>query len=481
MSFSAVRSPARYSPDIRRLRERVPGVNYDAHCISRDGPSATRAARWTTLKQAYGSRHMYDIAEFSLWSDEKQDFRRPEHLEMQWILQAYQAVDVLLIWPEIHIITETAPNPLPLTVGCVAARFLPANWVEKSDFSRVNTSYANPRLPNPVSFILPRWTSPNDEQKRSILLGLLNLANVKAVTWLGPSCYVELHTGDDRTYGRHSLPGMVGGKRTTYHHSDVDLWVNDMGDLARARAIDPGAVTTGPRLQDRTNYLEVGAGVLQPGVRLAGSLNLRSGQFANVEQSTSAGVRLRKNRGKVVMTAANHGFLETDEVYHPSVLHGSKVGDIVERWLAQDIAMVQLIPSVGVKNEEYFEATAPRRLLRASEAATGGWCSVDGMSTGLVFLQRTGERAVQIHLQEAAPGIANHTVEYEGEMLFSTFGPNGGAAAAGVCGAPIVEEDDPEQEWFGGGGVCGFYRQGNAFMAITPALDDLINSGWEIF
>ena len=305
-----------------------------------------------------------------------------------------------------------------------------------------------------MTFRIPKWTEPSDEQVHDITAKLMELASIQATNFTGVFIQVELKN-DGRTYNRHSLPGRVGGISTLYHLDSESFW-SKMTDYALTRLIDPS-----DELQaggDRSNYLQHGLGVLQPDVCLGPSPTTAAGTYADSRMCTSAGVCLRDSRGIIVITAANHGFMDSDEVFHPTTVTGEKIGDICERWPAQDVAMIKLRPSIQFSNVEYFQATIPRRLLRLSETSYGQWCSADGMSCGIVFLQREGKRGVVPKYQideRVTSGINIPVLTFMHEGLYSTFGPIGGLVSEGICGAPIVEEDTSSEEQ-DGGGICDF-------------------------
>lgn len=475
----------RLSPNIDQLRRQMPYVNYNAsditpsrhahpHLSASSSPSQTNTPsqvtlkpRWKTLKSGYGSRHEHDVAEFSLWNDESQRFKFPNPAQMQWVKEYYKATEVRFEFPVIIVITNHIPDPLPLTVACVAARFVPSAPLDT--MPRINSNYATPRLPDPVPFVVQKWASPAKGEIEMIVSALLQLCSPKAINWHGPYCFVELRADDDRVYQRHSLPGVVAGKTTTYHHAATDLWENTE-HRALLRVVNPQASAAVGAPQDKTNYLQQGTGVLQPGVRIASAIS-------DHQRTTTCGIRLRHQDGRVIVTVANHGIPDSAEVYHPSSApsEGSKIGDIIERWPVQDVAMVSLNPAIRFTNNEYFEATPPRQLLRSDYAPEGAWCSCDGMSTGVVFLQCQGARISDIH-----PEVTNG-VKYRTEKIYSAFGPLGGEATEGICGAPIVQEGDELYGGDGGGGICGMFRFGNSLFAIAPVLDDLIDAGWELY
>lgn len=412
---------------------------------------------------------MRDVAEFSLWDEFSQSFRQPTTDETKWIMGFYQAEEVIFTFPIIKIKTKSPPEPLPLTVACVAVQFLPSTADAPPPPSV--TAYANPRLPDPISYHLPAWGSPSKTQQRDIIAALAELTSVQSVTWLGSRCFVELRH-DSSHHKSHSLPGYVAGKPTVYHYAEEGgLW-GGMANRARSRAIDPGDIEA--PCQDTTNYLQEGIGQLQPGVRLANSLDSRGPSFADKELSTTCGVRLKRNT-EVVVTGANHGMVDCDDVYHPCTLGGAKIGEIVHRWPKLDVAMVSLIPAIQFNNDEYFQANAPTRLLRSDDLNDGAWYSADGMSTGLVFFQCIGTKASGIEISASTRAVVYHT-----EKVLGVFGPVGKDPVEGICGAPIVEESCPVQG-VQGGGIASFFHYGNESLAVSPVLDELIEAGWELY
>jgi hypothetical protein len=112
-----------------------------------------------------------------------------------------------------------------------------------------------------------------------------------------------------------------------------------------------------------------------------------TGLRAKVYRFPTCGILLRKGASMCV-SVANHGFLAGDEVFHPAA-DGDKIGDIVDRYLELDIAMVQLTPAhySHFSNQAYFQAEPPKRLADTSNLIKGTWFEVDGMSTGMLSFQ----------------------------------------------------------------------------------------------
>jgi hypothetical protein len=332
-------------------------------------------------------------------------------------------------------------------------------------------------MPDPIaSFTLPRRRNPTREQMMAIVKALCELANVHAVNFYSPFIFVELHSNNGEIYEAHSLPGRVAGHVTLYHHIGAPFW-KEMVNQAHERLIDPSQGTaSGTRQEDNTDYL-LATNALHPGVRLESSTTTEQGAYAESSRSTTAGALLRGPSGQIRMTAANHGFLNSDEVYHPTN-SGTRIGDIDERWKIHDIALVKLNPSIHFDNSIYFQVRSPTRLLRGNDIQQGTWYAVDGMSTGLVYLFSRGVRLEVPPRSACFPPIEYSDFLDENiihQSVFVTAGPTGGGAADGLCGAPIIEDD-----FDCGGGVAGFFQLADGNHCLAPVLDELIDRGWAI-
>lgn len=61
---------------------------------------------------------------------------------------------------------------------------------------------------------------------------LADLVNVRRVNFFPHTIVVELVVGDGRVYARGSLPGIVAGLATTYHHASISFF-----DLVRSHLL----------------------------------------------------------------------------------------------------------------------------------------------------------------------------------------------------------------------------------------------------
>ncbi|KAF8417694.1 hypothetical protein EV426DRAFT_681956 [Tirmania nivea] len=335
---------------------------------------------------SYGSRHILDDAPFSLWDSEIYDFRSPSYLE---------------IWPEMIIEMLSPPSPISLTVASVAVPFVPPGF--KPKHLSVSSNIANPRIPDPV---------PQICQQKVIYTALAAIASVTAINYIPPTIYVELDATDGRTYAQHSLPGRVGGLSTMYHHSR----------------------------NDKTNYY-VEWKCLCPGVILESASVSTRESYRTLTMATTAGILVKStfNTDAPRLTVANHGFLGTNDVFHPTV-EGVKIGEITESMIS---------------------------------ARVGSWCSLDSMSSGLVFARITG---VKNKPAVRHSGVVIPTIKLPMEHIMQLMGPTGGAVTVGICGAAIVVDDEED------GGVVGFFQLGEegGDWATCPALDDLMDRGWSV-
>lgn len=425
-----------------------------------------RLCSWVT-NNGYGARHASDPAPFSLWDDLVHDFRSPTPEERKWIVDAFRAESVTYSWPDIIIETRYPPNPIPLTVACVASTFIPAgsNW----PYLATNTDYSNPRLTDPLfSHIqLPKWGRPSEEQREAVLQAMSKFVTVQAINYIAPIIIVEIAMDDGRSYSNRSLPGRVGGLLTVYHHSHTPFW--PLACQSRERCITPGTV------QDTTNYFLTDLQTLCPGVRVECGVTCRDGDDLDTTMASTAGVELRNtDSGDIRLTVSNHRFINSDEVYHPSSRNGGVcIGHIDERFEALDVALVKPYPSTTFTNGEYFQAQPPNRLLRSTDIQNHTWCCADGMASGAVFLRVAG---VKDRSPPRPPGIVVPFTEFITENIYRLHGPTAGSIREGVCGAPIVVDDNED------GGIVGFFHLGaeGSAWALSPCLDDLIDRGWTL-
>jgi hypothetical protein len=469
---------SRLAPDVPALRQRMPYFNYGPSVLSHAHPAPevhSPTSNWAGPR-GYGGRHRLDEAPFSLWDEDKHDFRLPTSSETTWLVTQYKASAIDFQFPVMVIETTDPPKLLPLTVATVAVNFVspPSTPIARNasgmrleplyDARPIGfpTNYAGMRGPkDPLQFSFRKWIEPTNEELKSLVDALFGFCNPRMVHILSFSIIIELHVDDQRTYESGSLPRRIGGFSAHYHHS-LESAFEGLSVQGRERLINPTAST-----QDNANYLQV-YNELCPGVRVESGQVTNMGQYAQFSMSTTAGILVRDNHGNQRLTVSNHGFLYGNEVFHPSN-NGVQIGVIDERWESLDIALVKLNPSVEFTNDTYFEARRPRRLLRSQEIPQGTFFSIDGMSTGLVYMQAQGLSL------DIPPRPQNGTnVTFVKLRIYRCFGAMAAVPRDGVCGAALVEDDSEE------GGVAGFFQNGNSHYALSPCLDEFIDRSWGV-
>ena len=332
----------------------------------------------------------------------------------------------------------------------------------------METDYAGSgAVPDPVSFKLRKWVRPTELELGDIVDALAVSAIRDIYIYiLCPYIIVKLQHDDGRVYGKWSLPRRIAGFSAVYHH-------NSTGVFKTAYILGrEGLITPTDHAWDDGDYLTK-YHELYPGVKVESALVSNEGACAKMATATSFGALLRDNHGNQRLTTTNHGFPNSQEVYHPSHT-GRRIGEIDERWEALDIALVKLDPSITFSNQLYFEAKPPKKLLRSSQTVDGSWCCVDGMSTGAVYLQTRG-LALHIPPRPAVtPGQNQFQIPFSRHAMCRGYGAFGGTVKNGMCGAPIVDDEDDS------GGVIGFFQLATADWAFTPVLDELIDAGWSV-
>jgi hypothetical protein len=369
--------------------------------------------------------------------------------------------------------TSNPPKPVPLTVACIPAIFVPPGQGRK--YLMGLAPYVGPRVRDPCPHLSwGRMRTPTKSQMADVISVLMEFVSIKKVHFFPTSIVVELVYGDGRVYTNGSLPAFMAGLWVSYHHDSVPFF-ESIKDHTRERLLDPGRYLPGPLIgplpQDGTNYLrEPSWRILNPGVRVSTGPATGSGTYADVVQSTTCGILLRKG-ASMRISVANHGFLAGDEVFHPTA-DGDKIGDIVNRYPELDIAMIQLTPAhfSHFSNQTYFQAEPPKRLANSSNLIKGAWFEVDGMSTGMISflcLRRTFHRPVR------PPGHPKIPIlEWKRDTAFRIFGASSPELMDGLCGAPFVEVET--------GNVAGFFHLANGDWAVCAGLDDLVAEGWEV-
>ncbi|MCJ1240729.1 hypothetical protein MMC14_008733 [Varicellaria rhodocarpa] len=437
-------------------------------------PDSATQNHWSGFR-SYGGRHKHDEAPFSLWDEDDKDFRLPTTLESKWLETRYHATAIDFQFPVIVIETSSPPHPLPLTVAAVAAKFVlpPPEPIRNASGMRLRpifdarpmkdpTDYTGLRSQNdPLDFAFKKWIRPTDHQLQLLAEAISRVCSPRRVHILCPRIIVELRCDDERTYQARSLRRSLGGYAVHYYHSK-DSAFEGLCVQGKERPISPTALT-----QDTCNYLQE-LDMLCPGIQVSFANATKTGPYAQVSVPTTAGILLRNNHGQQRLTVSNQGFLNNEQVFHP-IHHGTRIGEIDNRWEHLDVALVKLNPSVIFTNTSYTEAKVPRHLLRSCEIHDGKHFAVDGISAGFVFLQVQG---LSMYFPER-PRSATE-IDFTKFTIFRRLGTSDDVPWEGMCGAAIVEDDAYH------GVVAGFFHMGNADYAMAPCLDEIIDCSWGV-
>ncbi|PKX90721.1 uncharacterized protein P174DRAFT_376226 [Aspergillus novofumigatus IBT 16806] len=459
-------TPIRLSPQVQRIQSCSPYTD-----IFTNAPVASFRSRENTQHRgltlshahpdlnrwqnsgSWGARHINDTAPFTLWDAENRKFRTPDRNEMQWIHKKFGDGNLgqsgWFMWIE----TANPPQPIPLTLACMPVIFVGIGACPTEAIPE--TPYPNPRIQDPCpTLIWPKMAFPTKQQNITLLRALEPFV-----------CY-----GDGRTYEPRSLPGIVAGRTTLYHHADEPFYPK-MRNQTRARFIDPAQhMNSSESLpQDDSNYLR--RLCLTPGCRVESGMGSPGSGYGSVNSATTLGVKLRNVRGEEVVTVAHHGFLLSNEVYHPRV-GGDMIGTVSDTRPELDIAFVKLTPaaSASFTNECNFQAEPPRSLMPGDMIEAGSWSEVDGMSSGLVNLMAYGKYFMAPIRPIGHPAIPFE--RWKAITVNAVFGAINSTISEGICGAPIVGCES--------GGVTGFFHLSDGTNCLSVHLDDLIAEGWQV-
>ncbi|KAE8413254.1 hypothetical protein BDV36DRAFT_304269 [Aspergillus pseudocaelatus] len=418
---------------------------------------------------SWGARHSNDTAPFTLWDAGNRKFRTPNRKELQWIYKKFGDGNFgqsgWFMWIE----TSSPPRPIPLTLACMPVIFVGTGTCPTEAIPE--TRYPNPRIEDPCPTLAwPKMAFPTKEQNITLLTALEPFANIRAILYLPNWTIVELRYGDGRIYEPQSLPGIVAGRTTLYHHAEGPFY-HKMRSQTRARFIDPAQYMNSldSLPQDDSNYLR--RVCLTPGCRVESGLSSPGSRYGSVDSATTLGVKLRNVRGEEVVTVAHHGFLLSNEVHHPRIGE-DMIGTVSDTRPELDIAFVKLTPaaSASFTNECNFQAEPPRSLMPGDMIEAGSWSEVDGMSSGLVSLMAYGKYFTAPVRPDGYPAIPFE--RWKALSVNAVFGAINSTISDGICGAPIVECES--------GGVTGFFHLSDGTNCLSVHLDDLLAEGWQV-
>jgi len=372
--------------------------------------------------------------------------RRPSHDEYRAIQSIFPTCTGYKIsGPVLVLQCPEPPTFTPVTVAGLPAVFVP----DMRDYDDLGGVLGNPtiRLPGSNYKAAPNQY-PTFPQMEEVFHELADsYPNVQSVGWRYTHFVTTLTSSH---FDPASYPGKIGNSVVVY------TWPGRFKPHSQSRLMTPSQTPGG----DFTDYRMLG---LTPGIKVVGH-----------RMATSSGV-LVQNGGQLRLTLADHGFADTDHVYHPDPLPHWQIGTISQRYPLMDIALASAPPNYS--NKSYFTANIPRGLVStdfvASRLGMPTWFEAEGFTTGRIHMAYTGPA---VGYPDVPAYIHN---SYLMRMYnFEYFGPEVGEAKEGACGAPVVFEatDDEELD----GVTIGFVWLLCGRDMIVAAVDELLDDGWQI-
>ncbi|KAJ5512082.1 hypothetical protein N7463_001634 [Penicillium fimorum] len=327
-----IASPIRLSPHVQCIQQSSPYTNIY-------GNAPPEQKRWEN-PGGWGARHLNGTAPFTLWDEQKRKFRHPSRQDWTWIRNKFGEGTVHISGWLICVETASPPQPILLTLGTMPIIFVRPGEMFREPIPL--SGYSNHRVSDPCPNVWwPKLTNPTKRQTMAVLTAIAPLARVRAAIFLPAWTIFELEFGDGRSYEKQSLPGVVAGRTALYHHGDKPFT-----SLTRPHFIDLSQVSAaGAAPQDDSNYLR--RSVLTPGCRIESGFGLPGTPTEFKNAATACGIRIRNLAGEEMLTVANHGFLSSEEVYHPFVNGGDLIGEVVDARPELDIALVKLTPAAS--------------------------------------------------------------------------------------------------------------------------------------
>ena len=394
-----------------------------------------------------------DPTTFSLRNPFTGKVRRPTQAEYAQIRShipectGYQICSPILI-----LQCPTPPTITPLTIGGLPTVFVP----DLRDYDDIGGLPGNPALPNfgGTEFHVIDGLYPSFKLVESMLKILQSkFPNVVRVAWRYNHWQVGLSSSD---FSPDSYPGKFGNRAVVY------TWPGQ--SRPHSLPLTPFTSVEG----DNTDYRAFG---LTPGVKVVGH-----------KDATSSGVIVRNGVLKR-LTLAYHGFLDTDEVYHPDPLTQWQIGIIDNNFPWLDVSLCRLYEDVTYSNKTYFTANPPKRLVSSAfmdeNIGYGSWFEAEGFTSGRVHLFYRGPAVGFVHMPPWVEDAHRFTERANArQMDMEYMGPEVGETQKGLCGAPVVHEESIDEEV--NGVVPGFVWLKCGRDLLVTALDDMIVEGWEI-
>ena len=263
---------------------------------------------------------------------------------------------------------------------------------------------------------------------------------------------------DEEFLDLDKLPGKVGGRIACWGaYGQVWMWQSHA-----QRRKDPQIVG-----EDDSDYKPD----LGPGIKICGEIG-----------EGSAGVLMKNTRtGEEVITVPAHIFDTHDDevVFHPDPDPSNRIGELNELDRVTDWGFCILDTGVSFSNKSYFAAPVPTHFVTSTDVKDHytqySYFAADGYTTGIVWMTLTGvhtERNRQVH---RLTSIHSYLLR----KARGSFGEATQTLTAGLCGAPVVHQEDLDDAIITNG-VIGFFHKSNLLISHVVAVDELMNEGWEV-
>ena len=368
--------------------------------------------------------------------------RTPSPEESLQILSIFPGATHLRHFPP-HLIIVLNPlpeQPLPAAIAGVPCYFT----TEETDLGPLagNICSGPDLFPH---MKLPLWQLPDYEMRVKILEQLIPVG-VRSLGWAGTRWIMFDLDSSPEIHLR--LPRTIAGIISTYMLFDVPR-------EPALRKLFP--IST---LYDNSDYF--------PNMHAGMMLATTDGTFS------TSGVPLmhESTPGETFFTLASHGFLNTDDVLHPSPAVERIVGKVENRLRQTDIAIARLHHSEITYTSETFAGPdgtiSLKKLVPLKDTYAGQELFFDSPFTGFVqgYVYLTETRAIPTDDPTIHPWsyVANLWVNFANQLV---------DPVEGCCGSPIWDKDGGIHAFFG-------YYADSSGISYCPSPDPIIQDGYDL-
>ena len=363
------------------------------------------------------------------------------------------ATIILYSYPFCVICGVTPPNE-PVSVKGLITEF----YDNIEEYSYLPCDCGNPLIPDPLekrferSKHLPAFDELDarmDELEHKVGIPLRTMALYHHVV------VIEV---DEEFLDLDKLPGKVGGRIACWGaYGKVWKW-----QLHAPRRKGPQIVG-----EDDLDYkLDLGSGS-----KICGEIG-----------EGSAGVLMKDTRtGEEVITVPAHIFDTHDDaiVFHTDLNPSNRIGELNKLDRVTDWGFCILDKDVSFSNKSNFIATVPTHFVTSTDVKNHctqySYFAADGDTAGIVWMTLAGVHTERNRRAHRLTPIHSYLLR----KARGSFGEATHTPAAGLCGAPVVHQEDLDDAIVTNG-VIGFFHKSNLLISQVVAVDELMNEGWEV-